>query len=743
MGRPTDERARPARPVRLRPDGDGRPADAGRRPARPGRARAVAVRRRRSRSDEPAAELLDRAVPGRRPGPGAAPAAPARRGRTSGAPAASTAPRCSPRCAPTRGCGGGWSPCSVRRRRSATTWSPTRAVARAGAPTGRVAPRAPTGELEPLDAPACPRWPALRRAYRLALLRIAAADLTGGRGAGADHGRAVRAGRRAPCSAAYDIAVGRAAGGTAAPRLAVVAMGKCGGGELNYVSDVDVIFVAATDDDLPAGDHRGHPADPHLRAGRLAGRRRAAPGGQPRPAGPDAWPATSPTTGAGPAPGSSRRCSRPGRRPATWRSPRSGSTQLAPLVWHAAERPEAVEDVRAMRRRIIDNIPPRELEREIKRGPGRAARHRVRRAAAAAGARPGRRVAAGAGHHPGAAGAGRPAATSAGPTVRRCCAATGSCARVEHRLQLQGLRRTHTVPTEPAGAALAGRTRWATPPTPGRDAVEAFRADWVTHATEVRRLHAKLLYRPLLEAVARVPAEGLRLTPEAARQPAGDPRLRRPGRRAAAPPGAHRRGDPHGGDPAHPAAGAAAGVRRRARAGPRAAQLPAGLRQARQHALVPAAAARRGPGGPPAGPGAGPVPVRGRPAGPRAGGAAAAGRGRRADPARRARCSATASRAAAANRHDDDPVEAIRAVRALRRRELFRLACADVLSRAGSLAPARRRSDVHLRRRRSARSPTSPTPRWPPRCGRPGRASRRRPGCASPSSGWAGSAGTR
>ena len=27
------------------------------------------------------------------------------------------------------------------------------------------------------------------------------------------------------------------------PRLAVIAMGKCGARELNYVSDVDVIFV--------------------------------------------------------------------------------------------------------------------------------------------------------------------------------------------------------------------------------------------------------------------------------------------------------------------------------------------------------------------------------------------------------------------------------------------------------------------------------------------------------------------
>lgn len=47
---------------------------------------------------------------------------------------------------------------------------------------------------------------------------------------------------------------------------------------------------------------------------------------------------------------------------------------------------------------------------------------------------------------------------------------------------------------------------------------------------------------------------------------------------------------------------------------------------------------------------------------------------------------------AAAARHTD-PVEATRAVRALRRRELVRIACADVLSRAGSLAPTPTRPD--------------------------------------------------
>ena len=43
-----------------------------------------------------------------------------------------------------------------------------------------------------------------------------------------------------------------------------------------------------------------------------------------------------------------------------------------------------------------------------------------------------------------------------------------------------------------------------------------FEAEWTLHSREVRRLHEKLFYRPLLEAVARVPTEDLRLTPEQA-----------------------------------------------------------------------------------------------------------------------------------------------------------------------------------------------------------------------------------
>ena len=198
---------------------------------------------------------------------------------------------------------------------------------------------------------------------------------------------------------------------------------------------------------------------------------------------------------------------------------------------------------------------------------------------------------------------------------------------VEHRLQLRRLRRTHTVPdgrTTDGAAAL----RWLAPAVgfrtdARRDAVETFRAAWVTHAQEVRRLHAKLVYRPLVEAVARVPSDALRLTPEAA-----GARLEILGFRD--PAGALR----------HLQA-LTAGVSRYAAI--QHTLLPVlldefadapepdrGLLAYRQvsdyvgpHAVVPAAVAGRGTGRAAAGPPARPVPVRGGPADPRSRGAAA------------------------------------------------------------------------------------------------------------------------
>ena len=86
--------------------------------------------------------------------------------------------------------------------------------------------------------------------------------------------------------------------------------------------------------------------------------RRRRPGRSTRRCGPRArparwcapWPATRPTTSSGPAPGSSRRCSRCGRSPATRRSGRRTSTRSAPLVWTAGDRPR-------LRRRRAGDAP--------------------------------------------------------------------------------------------------------------------------------------------------------------------------------------------------------------------------------------------------------------------------------------------------------------------------------------------------------------------------------------------------
>jgi glutamate-ammonia-ligase adenylyltransferase len=366
----------------------------------------------------------------------------------------------------------------------------------------------------PAYAEGVPVVAALRGAYRLALLKIAAADLVGERDVEPTMA-ALSALADATLRAAHDLAVAELPAGTRAPRLAVVAMGKCGGGELNYVSDVDVIFVCATDDDLAAAT---------TVATRLI-----------HVCGLVAWPvdaALRPEGGRGPLVRTLashlayyRRWARTWEFQALLKArPAAGDLalgqewidELAPLVWHAAERPEAVQDVRAMRRRIIDNIPPKELDREIKRGPGglrdiefavqllQLVHGRVDESLRAAGTLPALRALVAGGYVGRADGE----ALLAGYRFLRA---------VEHRLQLQGLRRTHTVPVEqPALRRLAHALGYTAGPR--RDAVQAFRADWVAHATEVRRLHAKLLYRPLLEAVARVPAEGLRLTPEAARR---------------------------------------------------------------------------------------------------------------------------------------------------------------------------------------------------------------------------------
>ena len=83
---------------------------------------------------------------------------------------------------------------------------------------------------------------------------------------------------------------------------------------------------------------------------------------------------------------------------------------------------------------------------------------------------------------------------------------------LEHRLQLERLRRIHVLPRSDEDLWRFGRSFGMREPV--RELVDT----WRRHAREVRRLHEKLFYRPLLTAVARLPGDDARLTPEAARQ---------------------------------------------------------------------------------------------------------------------------------------------------------------------------------------------------------------------------------
>ncbi|MDT4914093.1 MAG: [glutamine synthetase] adenylyltransferase / [glutamine synthetase]-adenylyl-L-tyrosine, partial [Pseudonocardiales bacterium] len=184
---------------------------------------------------------------------------------------------------------------------------------------------------------------------------------------------------------------------------------------------------------------------------------------------------------------------------------------ISPLVWTAAERPGFVSDVRAMRRRVLEHIPLGVAERDIKLGRGglRDVEFAVQLL----------QLVHGRGDESLRVPETLPAldALRSGGYVGRDDAVSLIDAyrflrATEHRLQLRRLRRTHVLPEEPDQLLWLGRAMGYRPDRRG-DARAVFEAEWNLHAREVRRLHEKLFYRPLLEAVARVPSDGLRLTP--------------------------------------------------------------------------------------------------------------------------------------------------------------------------------------------------------------------------------------
>ena len=181
---------------------------------------------------------------------------------------------------------------------------------------------------------------------------------------------------------------------------------------------------------------------------------------------------------------------------------------VAPLVWQAAERENFVADVQKMRRRVVENIPVAEVERELKLGPGglRDVEFAVQLLQLVHGR--GRRLAAQRHHAGRAAARWPPAATSGARTPRSWTTRTASCAPWSTASSCYRLRRTHLVPEDEAdlrrlGRSLGLRTR------PRRRAATR---QWRRHASVVRRLHEKLFYRPLLDAVAQLAPGETRLS---------------------------------------------------------------------------------------------------------------------------------------------------------------------------------------------------------------------------------------
>ncbi|BBY67686.1 glutamate-ammonia-ligase adenylyltransferase [Mycolicibacterium helvum] len=301
--------------------------------------------------------------------------------------------------------------------------------------------------------------------------------------------------------------------GSPAPRLAVIAMGKCGARELNYVSDVDVIFVGEDADAVTtrvAGEMMRLASDTFFEVD-AALRPEGKQGALVRTL--DSHVAYYQ------------------RWAKTWEfqallkaRPAVGDADLGeqyiaalmPMVWTACEREDFVPEVQAMRRRVEALVPADVRDREIKLGTGglRDVEFAVQLLQLVHGRTD-------ASLHV-ASTVDALAALAAGGYVGRDDAANLTASYeflrlLEHRLQLQRLKRTHMLPPAKDEEGLRWLARAAhMRPDGTHDSLGVLREEIKRQNLRVSRLHAKLFYQPLLESVG--PSVGLApgLTPAAA-----------------------------------------------------------------------------------------------------------------------------------------------------------------------------------------------------------------------------------
>ena len=283
-------------------------------------------------------------------------------------------------------------------------------------------------------------------------------------------------------------------------RLAVIAMGKCGARELNYVSDVDVIFVAEDPKNnlatatRVAGEMMRFAADAFFEVDAAL-----------RPEGKQGQLVRTLDS----------HVAYYQRWAKTWEfqalmkaRPAVGDAELGkqyidalmPMVWTACEREDFVSEVQAMRRRVVDNVPAGVRTREIKLGKGglrdvefavqllQLVHGRIDESLHVAST------------------VDALAALGAGGYIGRDDTANLTASYeflrlLEHRLQLQRLKRTHLLPDDDDEEAMRWLARAAhMRPDGTHDALGVLREELKRQNMRVSRLHAKLFYQPLLES---------------------------------------------------------------------------------------------------------------------------------------------------------------------------------------------------------------------------------------------------
>jgi glutamate-ammonia-ligase adenylyltransferase len=370
-------------------------------------------------------------------------------------------------------------------------------------------------------------WVSLRVRYRRIVAQIAAYDLAS---ADATSVLAVVAAALADaagaaleaslCVARTRISVGGAVGGglfpreqVAATRLAIIGMGKTGARELNYVSDVDVIFVGGVNtssSDLSEG--RAIDIATRLAVQTMRG----ISGAEIEP---PLWEVDANLRPEGKQGALVRslesHLSYYDRWAKSWEfqallkaRPIAGDSELGaayvdavqPKIWTSAARENFVDSVQRMRERVTEHIPSDEVAYQLKLGPGgiRDIEFTVQLLQLVHGLTDDRIRQRGT----------LPAidALVAEGYIGRSEAATFSqhyrTLRVlEHRLQLAGLSRTHLMPTTPEGLRVLARSSGLA------DSGADVWALWESVKREVRDIHVRLFYRPLLSAVAALPAD--------------------------------------------------------------------------------------------------------------------------------------------------------------------------------------------------------------------------------------------